>query len=516
MRLHSMMLRSILAVMLVAMCAAPIPGQGIETNDLHAAIAALYREAGFVFPTISTPVSREELHEALLRLIGYGVPGSISGRAYAILDVLNQTSDQTVLSVGLAAAPEYYVGIDRSDFVRQLEVENPSVTLDLSFGRLEGAYLVANAVLRREWAYDDSRSNLPTPQSGNPLPFENNLMSAGYLFLPVGAAEITFGRQKVHLGPHPTDSLMVSDRVPFLDALKLVMTMGNLKMTSVTSTIENGRASPDVTLPSPSPTYDFDINTILYNIHYFEFVRPRFRFGIGSQVVIARKNNNFHLGDFFPVFTWHNADMIPNNLSLILDATVTPVAGCEIFAQVGFDDINASIFGIEDAGVPTIDAYIGGVTVSIPETPVTASLVAGYTHYLWGSFLDADSLSRALYRIEADGPRRSMPLTSPYGPGTVWLDFSTGISGSWYGALITYRAIGTNGASLYSTPYASSETLENAPRDWTHRLEAELSLGSPLLRLAVAPALVIEAGEMQFELEFSGVLGRRWIRDVAP
>ncbi|MFW5786595.1 MAG: hypothetical protein ACOCYC_05075, partial [bacterium] len=431
-----------LFVLSVLAVVAPAAGaQGYETRGLSAEVDRMYREAGRVPPSVSDPPSTRELARSLERLLHPDTPDPIRLQAQALLDAVGGrgggvtgpavAGDSPVeVSVDLLVQPEYYNNLPRTTFAAQARGESPAAELALGLGHWDGAFLHIEAAAQREWSIV-SPTNIPAPVEGNPLPFENNLVREGYLFLPLGPLDVAFGRQDLAIGPDPDDSLYVSRRVPFLDALRATMRLGPVKMTSVTSTLENGRADPDVSLSTLSDgdgrvTYGFDTSTILYNIHYFEYTWRRLRLGLGSQVVIARPLNSFHLADFFPVFSWHNADITPNNMSLVGDLSVCPLPGLEVFLQYGYDDISGETFGFGDSSIPTIPAYIGGVQLHDRRDPsgrptadrgrpltLDASALVGYTHYLWGNFDDSEALSRAIYRLEADGPRQSMPLTSP-------------------------------------------------------------------------------------------------------
>lgn len=71
--------------------------------------------------------------------------------------------------------------------------------------------------------------------------------------------------------------------------------------------------------------------------------------------------NEFHLADFFPVASWHNQNLAPNNLALVGDVTVVSVRRTELYVSGGLDDVNARAFGISDSDVPTVYALaLGG------------------------------------------------------------------------------------------------------------------------------------------------------------
>ena len=100
-----------------------------------------------------------------------------------------------------------------------------------------------------------------------------------------------------------------------------------------------------------------------------------------------------------------------------------------------------------------------------------------------------------------------MPLTSPYGPGALWLDL--GVTGEWLGVTgtIEYRAIGRlPGVDLYTTPYESSSAIESSARVWVHRLGVNLSYSLSFAEFSAAPALVVDDGVASFELELGAAL----------
>ena len=62
-----------------------------------------------------------------------------------------------------------------------------------------------------------------------------------------------------------------------------------------------------------------------------------------ALVVLAREGNFFVLSDFFPVFSWHDADIKPNNMSLIFDLDAVLFPGFRVMGQFGFDDISQGL-----------------------------------------------------------------------------------------------------------------------------------------------------------------------------
>lgn len=104
------------------------------------------------------------------------------------------------------------------------------------------------------------------------------------------------------------------------------------------------------------------------------------------------------LGDFFPVFSWHQSDFAPNNLCLVFDADLVPFPEFRVMFQYGLDDINIIFAGVADEPIPTIDGLIFGLeyTRQLPFAGFTAYGEIGYTHYLWGSYNNTVSMARSI------------------------------------------------------------------------------------------------------------------------
>jgi len=483
-------------------CVQPFPAIAQAETATTAELRSNYLRRGVAFPTSSFPLSQREA--TAIR----------SGEAPSI-DTPPQGT-RRYLSIRIETRPEYYVNVSRNGLIEQIPVEDPFATLDLEAGVVGGAVVRAAGVLQREWDFGSS-ANVPAPREGNALPFENNLLRTGYLYVPVGPLNVTFGRQQIHLGALPRNSLYASSRLPFLDALRATLRLGGLSMTSITSTLENSRATPDVEFEQRE-LYGFDRNTILYNTHHFEYAWPRLRIGLGSQIVVARDMNEFHLGDFFPVFSWHNADIYPHNMSLIADLSLALVPGLALHVQAGWDDINGEAFGFEDSEIPTTDAYVAGVErtsdIGAAELSVTASI--GYTHYLWGSFHAEDALSRAVYRLQTDGPPRPMPLTSPYGPGALWFDFGSRFAWERVSAGLEYRFLGQKlDANLFSTPYVASSYLEEAAYGLMNTVIVDAEYRPwEWASLGVRPGIRFGSGTLAPQLEVWGSLRYELITEL--
>jgi len=497
--------------------ASPGSGRTGVTEPDTSTLRQLFVEDGEVFPTGVKPLSREALARISGDLpSGPGITGSAAdGAATAFSEALDYREGELRLEVGLDVRPQAYLDWNREEreFLEVRELEAPLLRLDTSFGVDGGPKLVTGTVLQRE--YDiDSPTNIPLPEEGNPLPFENNGIYTGYVQVPGEYLETTFGRQQIHIGPSPYSSLLVSDRIPYLDAARLSLRLGRLRMTHLVSTLENTASDPEEAAGLPEllesdafehgGQYAYDKNIIFYNVHYFEYAWRRLRLGVAGQMVVSRPMNQFHLGDFFPVFSWHNADLVPNNMCMVIDATYALTPGLSAYLQAGWDDISARTFGVADSELPTISGYIAGLRYDrrTGNRLLHALIEGGYTHYLWGSFHEEFALSRAIYRQDVDGDPRAMPLTSPFGPGSVWA--MSRLEHAWangfeIGIEYLFRSENTR-ANLYDTPYRAAGRLEGAPRRSVHRLAVEPRFSfSSGFGLSAEPAVLLDEGEPAVE-----------------
>jgi hypothetical protein len=523
----------VLLLTLFALAAASPPAGGADlfSDDLDRGVRDAYGETGRVFPTAVFPRSRDSLHRLLEDLHPSSGSERSAERAAAALDF--RDGDLRLL-IDLDLQPETYLEANRHDlsFLESLEREEPLLRFNTAYGVDGGPQLVTQTVLQRE--YDvELPTNIPLPADGNPAPFENNFIYTGYLYVPGDYLSTTFGRQQVHFGPSSRSSLMASDRLPYLDAARFSLTLGRLRMTHLVSTIDNTASDaeldagmPEVLTGGPwdyGDQYAYGKNIIFYNVHYFEYAWDRLRLGIGGQMLISRPMNHFQLGDFFPVFSWHNADIVPNNMCLVFDASYAAAPGLEVYTQVGLDDVSAETFGIADSELPTIPAYIAGMRYrrETDGPALSALLEGGYTHYLWGNFHEEFLLSRAIYRQNTDAGSESMPLTSPYGPGALWALVET--SARWdersrpaagaapgpafdLGLSYLIRVENTR-ADLYSTPYRASEHVRSAPRRVLHRVALRpVYRPVPTMGIYAEPALLVDGGELGFE----ATLGLAW------
>lgn len=510
-----------LALLIAALAPVHLPASDILDTDLSSPLRDVYADAARVLPTAVYPRSRESLHRLIEQAPATAQAGAEASAA-AIADRLGFAEGTLRLALDLDLQPEAYADAARANlgFAEQLDREEPLLRFHTSYGVDGGPQLVTQTALQREYEVN-LPTNIPLPAAGNPAPFENNFIYTGYIHVPGEYLETTFGRQQIHFGPSPQSSLMASDRLPYLDAARLSLTLGRLRMTHLVSTVENRPSDEEIDAGMPDAIgagvqdngdqYAYGKNIIFYNVHYFEYAWDRLRAGIGAQMLVSRPMNQFQLGDFFPVFSWHNADIVPNNMCMIVDVSYAVAPGLAVFLQAGWDDVSAETFGIADREIPTIPGYIAGLRYRREtQGPLVSGLLeAGYTHYLWGNFHEEYLLSRAIYRQDTDDRSQSMPLTSPYGPGVMWgrIDANAAwASGVDVGLSYLLRVENTR-ANLYDTPYRSSQRVENAPREWFHRIGLELGYGrDESFGIRAEPALILDNGEPGFE----GSIGVAW------
>ncbi len=476
-----------------------------EVQDL----SRLYRVAGRAFPTVAFPVSKSWLREAALELSS-SLPRAHSERLDRYIDALGYDPEEIRTAVEVAFRPQVYLETDylRESITEKLRREAPALSVAVSGALDDGPLLYTRVEAIREYRLNRP-SNITPPLSGNPLPYEFNNLYEGYLYWPLEFFTITFGRQKLDLGPAPRSSIALAPDIPYLDALRLTLDLGPLRMHHTIASLDNSAARQDVELPTPgNELYTFDRNQIFFNTHYFEYRFDTWRLGVGANLVVSREMNNFALSDFFPVFSWHNANILPRNMSAFLDATLPLAPGVEIYGQASFDDIRTTGVGIGDRPIPTIPAFTLGSRYSRIEgtTIWDFALDLGYTHYLWGNFPRETGLSRAIYRLRAEGDSYAFPLTSPYGPGTVYGIAEAKVTGPRYGASVLYELVGRKpGADLFTTEQEKSDLLASQAYRPSHRIEVEGSYDlTDWLSLMLRPGLYASGASVDFYLDLGG------------
>jgi len=411
------------------------------------------------------------------------------------------------------------------EFGHEYLEREPMYELTLYWGRADRAAIVAQGFLHREYlGYSDW--NLPGATSGNPVALENRHVSKGYFWYNFDPLQLELGRDVVHFGPLRS-SLLPSDRLPFMDLLRLTLPLGRLTMDFMVSSLENVRTAEEAAVdPDPNGLgYSFaedgtpGVTAILANLHRFEYDFGCLRAAVSGLCVFAREDNAFVLSDFFPVFSWHAGDVKPNNLSLIFDLEAVPFPGFRVMAQFGFDDISTEALGVGDSAIPTIFAGIAGLQYTRPLGFAVLDLYAegGWTHYLWGSFNDKWYLGRAIFRLDLDQENHALPLTSPYGPGAAWGLLEAALE-DWGGFWLKLRAelVFRNPlASLTDLPYAAADAVAAAD------LEGALTIGGEVrfrpwqwLDLYLKPVFFYREAEGWLELTLGGTATLDWRRPV--
>lgn len=487
-------------------------------------LARLYRIVGEPFPTVSFPVSSAWLFQAAGDLEA-GMPQRVLGRFQAYLADYRQKLDYRPTEIRTAVAldlePEFYLETSylRSDITEKLRRESPAFTVQVSGALDDGPLLYTSVEAIREYGVEYP-SNLTPPLSGNPIPYEFNNLYEGYLYWPLEFFTITFGRQKLDLGPASRSSIALANDVPYLDALRVTLELGPIRMHHSVASIDNQQAGQDVELADPSNTfYAFDRNQIYFNTHYFEYRFSRWRLGVGANLVVSREMNNFNLADFFPVFSWHNANLLPRNMSAFVDASVPVAPGFEVYGQASFDDIRTSGVGIGDQPIPTIPAFtLGGRHSRLDGgRSMDIGIDLGYTHYLWGNFPRETGLSRAIYRLRSEGENYAFPLTSPFGPGTLYAIGSFDLRGERYEFGVLYELVGRKpDANLFTTEQAESDELASQSYRPAHRLELSGAYEfTSWLSVRGRPGIYVTSDSIDLYLDLGGTISYSASRTVA-
>lgn len=438
-----------------------MPGEP-EIDDLR----SIYQEAGKLFPTTDFPLSKDRLAAYAENLRRKAVPPHVQELLDEYLEALDYAPDQLTLSVPLRLTYEHYFRTKEEwlDFNRLFTNLDPFFDVRMSFAKEDKAGFDVYALLEREyWGF--SMNNLFESREGNPMAVENRLVRKGYLWYNFDPLSVVFGRNGIHLGPL-RNSIMPSSNLPFIDNIRLKLPLGPISMDLTIATLEHREASGSGDVDLTDTGYTFYQNLIFLAIHRFELSLDFLRIGVAGQCLYVREKNGFTLADFFPVFSWHQSDIRPNNMCLVVDADAVLFPGFRIMAQYGFDDINAAATGSRDEPIPTIDAGIFGVeyTNYLPFGLLSLYAEAGFTHYLWGNYENDHALGRAMYRIALDGGTRYLPLTSPYGPGTVWINTEAGLL-DWFGfsSSVYVNQLFENPAAELTISYEESKTVQTTP-----------------------------------------------------
>lgn len=523
-------------------------------SDLVRQLNAVYMQAGRAFPTASFPVDKKELHAYAVDLRRSSNNPRVRKKLDLYLEQLNYRPESREIVSKEKVSYEHYlrsdpVYIKDVDYYRSYVEMTPFFYWALSAGQDGGTGIHVSMELERQNDPDGyPSSNLFESAEKNPVAVENYFIDTGYLAHRSEGFLIQFGRSPMHFGAAEFSSFLPSDRLPFMDALYYSWEFGPLKMTSYISSLYNSAGGSEIAdmreanlpnieknaldtgtimyNPEPDSGDDyqfvaFDRTMILSAMHRFEWAFERLRLGITSMHLSSRVNNSFHIGDVFPVFSWHNGQVGVHNMSLVLEASLVPLPGLELFAQAGYDDINSEdISGVGDSSIPTIPAYLLGAVYShdIGDRPAKYLLEGGYTHYLWGNFHEFDPnrgnyLSRAIYRYLRDEETVLLPLTSPYGPGSLWLrgDIAVQFSPLWRGSFRAETVFKNTRADLVTTAYVADKQVADAAMElWgyyaaTLEFTKEIAAGCRL-SMYTEPAVVVRDTQVWPEMSLGGSL----------
>jgi hypothetical protein len=453
----------------------------------------LYIETGRSFPFTSYPISERRLVQA----------------AQGIEPYVNSYYQKRLENIirPLLDRPDGFIPFFRGQANLAETARNPGHSPDFDIKDYLRAdpflYVGAGVILpMRGFAYADiearKRYENTLPVANIPLEFKNGSaawkvedhdVKRGVLAFFNDYVDLYIGRDKVEYGPSRS-SLICDPDVPSLDSIRFEVYGGPFTLSYRVTTLDNRKAETDVI---PTWPYAFGQNTIVNAVHRVQYATENATVGVTGNIFIVRPQNSFQVADVLPIISWHNADITPNNLSLILDGRYVVSPGIELAAQVGFDDINGNILGINDDSTPTIDAEI--VSLSMPNW-MELYLEVGHTHYLWGSFDDAVAMARAIYRVPLMGGAQAMPMTSPYGPGTVWTHAEIGkkLTKS-FKAGCSVEMIGKKaGADLFTTHYGPSSLLEREGYAMSCRVKLPFSWTTASGSFSLKPEVRFENG----------------------
>jgi len=210
----------------------------------------------------------------------------------------------------------------------------------------------------------------------------------------------------------------------------------------------------------------------------------------------------------------------------------------QVAGQAGYDDINLNPVGVSDTGTPTIDAYAVAMKLNFPlsksvgfdtenkglHSDISQSLEVylegGYTHWLWGNYdgtqahpNDVNYFLRFIYRYPRYlGGSILLPLTSPYGPGVVWVQShgTFNIEGKLLNQsahlALGYRFLFldmNSEANLIDTEVYDNTTTEEAARSYAVRVSLPISLTYGSIFSTIEPAYLWRDGLSAFELDLS-------------
>ncbi len=481
-------------------------------------LQALYFRSGVVFPVASYPLDARTLHGQAQALRRKAPTRELRGEIDWYIDRLAFKKEERFVDTRLDLAYEQFLRGAEAEFEEYYDFDRiaveppPLILLDLSAGEAGRSGTSISGEIRRQYEPGSfPSSTMFEPEDASFFSFENYFLTEGYFACRFDTLLLLFGRMPVHYGPSAFSTALPSKRLPYMDALYCQWYLGPLTMTAQISTVPNHAAEGEIEamigsgldidttkldadgrLGDPDPAGNsyiaFDETTVLVALHRFEWAFTKLRLGVSNMQIVSRPGNSFYIGDFFPVFSWHTAELGMHNNSLVVEADWNVFPSAELFFQAAYDDINAGeLLGVGDYEIPTIYSYIGGLSYYLEGGALRGvfSLEGGLSHYLWGNFHEFDVergnyLSRAIYRYKRDAGYIAMPMTSPHGPGARWIhvdiameekaEKGRGLRAALHGEFLWKN----REASLISTSYEEHDDVRRSS------LEFSLLLGLPL------------------------------------
>ena len=516
----------LLAGLLVALPAHAQATYSPETPEVKA-LRDLHLQAGLAFPTTGFPASRHTLAEFAFRLAARVQDPGLQAQVVGYLAQLGYDPGEIELALVNRLTFEGYLRSGEQgqpDVVREHLERARLWELTMAWTIPDRAGFLVEVLMHREYLEDLPPSNLPAfGLPGNPVALENDNLGRGLLWYNFDPLQLYFGRERVHFGPLRS-SLLPSSRIPYLDMVRLTLPLGSLTMDYMISSLPNRRGIGDLDPVDPKGRgFAFNRNTIFANIHRFEYHFGRLHAAVTGLGIFVRPNNAFALADFFPVASWHSIQYRPFNLSLVFDLEAVLFPGFRVMTQLGFDDVSLEGIGIGDAPIPTIPAVIAGFEYRrrLGAAAVHAYAEGGYTHYLWGNFDDESGavLARALYRWFLDRGNRLLPLTSPYGPGALWVLAEVGLEDlKGFSTALQAELVFTNpDVDLIDTPYFGSDPALGDLANKTGFVAVGAELGyAPWswLSLYARPKLLLRQEGAGFQMALGGSALLDWRRGI--
>lgn len=503
----------------------------------------LYRSSGLLFPVSAYPISAERLLKVTQKLIQSKQIDTRTQEKARELEakLINESIPlQARFHLGLAYEYRSFINPQRAeaqnahettlgiDFFRFYLSRPPLITLGFKAQSVGGFSLALNVPLAEKWSNDlFVNDNFPTfGPFGSQLPTEYHALERGILYWSAFGLDVAFGRDTAHFGSPQGTSLTVSEKLPYMDQLRLHLPIGPLSFDWMASSLSSYKSINRDVYPNQTnsntqpPSFGFEEDlypsTIIYASHRLEYRVKRGSLSVGEQVIYNRRNNFYQIADFIPLSSWHSIDIKPYNTSLFSTLRLLPLKGLEVAFEIGFDDIDAKVLGIGDYDIPLIGGYIGKAAYTKTLESIgqlDTFLELGTTHYLYGNFDAAASgldtkfvtpLARGIYRyrIEEYGAAL-LPLTSPYGPGVNWLEMNIALSRNKISSKLAYRVFSINTkANLIDTPYEANPDIENAARTLFQEISFRQTYARQGFSGLIEPVLLIKNTSLGFMCSF--------------